>query len=355
MNFKAIEKIADAVLYEGYVLYPYRASAVKNRQRWNFGGLFPKAYSETQKGSDAWTMQTECLVERPGENGGPEPTVDIKVRFLQISIREAGRLTSPDQELPDGAEPAYEVVDSVVVDGKTIHTWQEAIERDVWMQGLSLPEIAARSVNREFSFPANRELEMHRADGRVIIRRQERIDGSVEISAESIAAGLFRLRVVIRNNTPIDNPVSATRDEAAMYAMASTHTILACRDGEFVSLMDPPEPWSELAAGCKNVGAWPVLVGDEPQRAFLLASPIILYDYPQIAPESPGDLHDGLEIDEILTLRIMSLTDEEKQEMRSLDDRTRAILERTENLPPDQLAKLHGAVRGLRQLQEGAP
>lgn len=345
MKLDPIERVADAVLYEGYVLYPYRASAVKNRQRWNFGGLFPKAYSEAQKGSDASTMQTECLI------AGERPTIDVKVRFLQISIREAGRLTSPERAVPVGVEPAFEVVDSVVVNGQTIHTWQEAIERDVYLRELSLPEIAAHGVNRAFSFPANRALEIHRGDGAVILRRQQRIDGSVEISAAVVADGLFRLHVVIRNNTPIDDPASATRDEAAMYAMASTHTLLACRDGECVSLMDPPQAWSEPAAGCKNVGAWPVLVGDEPQREFMLASPIILYDYPQIAPESAGDLCDGLEIDEILTLRIMSLTDAEKQEMRSLDDRTRAILERTENLPPDQLAKLHGAVRGLRQLQ----
>ncbi len=345
MNVAAIEKVADAVLYEGYVLYPYRASAAKNRQRWNFGGLFPKAYSDALRGSDAWSMQTECLVE------GNAPTVDIKVRFLQVTIREAGRLMSAEQESANGSEPEYTVVDSVVVDGQTIHTWQEAIERSVLLQGLSLPKIVADGVIHEFSFPADRKLEIHRSENAVVVRRQERIEGSVAISADLASNGLFRLRVIVRNNTPTENAAAATRDEAALFAMASTHTILACRDGEFVSLMDPPDPWREIAAGCKNVGAWPVLVGDEPQRDFLLASPIILYDYPQIAPESAGDLCDGLEIDEILHLRIMSLTDEEKEEMRSLDDRTRAILERTENLPADQLAKLHGAVRGLRQLQ----
>ena len=41
MNFASVEKIAAAVLYEGYILYPYRATAIKNRQRWNFGTLYP--------------------------------------------------------------------------------------------------------------------------------------------------------------------------------------------------------------------------------------------------------------------------------------------------------------------------
>ena len=80
----------------------------------------------------------------------------------------------------------------------------------------------------------------------------------------------------------------------------------------------------------------------------MLSSPIILYDYPQIAPESPGALFDGTEIDEILTLRIMTLTDEEKREMRTVDERAREILERTENMPPDQLMKIHGVLRGLK-------
>ena len=84
----------------------------------------------------------------------------------------------------------------------------------------------------------------------------------------------------------------------------------------------------------------------------MLSSPIILYDYPQIAPESAGDLFDGTEIDEILSLRIMTLTDEEKLEMCQSDDRAREMLERTETMPVEQLMKLHGVLRGLRPVKE---
>jgi hypothetical protein len=84
----------------------------------------------------------------------------------------------------------------------------------------------------------------------------------------------------------------------------------------------------------------------------LLSSPIILYDYPQIAPESPGDLFDGGEIDQLLVLNILSLTDEEKEEMHASDPRTREILERTESLSPEELMNLHGAVREFRMLRE---
>ncbi|HST20797.1 MAG TPA: hypothetical protein VLR90_06760, partial [Blastocatellia bacterium] len=134
--------------------------------------------------------------------------------------------------------------------------------------------------------------------------------------------------------------------------LVSTHTILSVREGEFVSSLDPPDEFRDAVAHCNNIGTWPVLVGDEGERGVMLSSPIILYDYPQIAPESSGDLFDGTEIDEILTLRIMTLTDEEKREMRSVDERARKILERTETLPAEQLMKMHGAVRGLRPVDK---
>jgi len=144
------------------------------------------------------------------------------------------------------------------------------------------------------------------------------------------------------------------REQALLRSLASTHTILGIQDGTFVSAVDPPESLRELAAHCQNIGTWPVLLGEEGQRDTMLSSPIILYDYPQIAPESSGDLFDGTEIDEILSLRIMTMTDDEKREMRQSDERARQILERTETLPVEQLMKLHGALRGLRPLKEDA-
>ena len=109
-----------------------------------------------------------------------------------------------------------------------------------------------------------------------------------------------------------------------------------------------------IAQECHNLRTWPVLVGNEGEYDTMLSSPIILYDYPQIAPESPGSLFDGTEIDEILTLRIMTLTDEEKEEMRQGDERAREILERTEALSPEQFMKLHGVIRSLRPVDEGS-
>ncbi len=159
---------------------------------------------------------------------------------------------------------------------------------------------------------------------------------------------IFRVTIRVQNETPIDDPAEVSRDEALLQGLASTHTVLSVRDGEFVSSIDPPAPLREMASACTNIGAWPVLVGAEGDKDTMLSAPIILYDYPQIAPESPGELFDSTEIDEILTLRIMTLTEDEKRAMSSIDHRARAVLERTSALGQDQLLGLHGTFRGLR-------
>jgi hydrogenase maturation protease len=164
---------------------------------------------------------------------------------------------------------------------------------------------------------------------------------------------LLKVQVRVNNLTPFDGHTS--RDEALAQSLVSAHVLLGVADGQFVSLLEPPENLNELASSCQNVGAWPVLVGNAGERDTMLASPIILYDYPQIAPESPGDLFDGTEIDEILALRILTMTEDEKREMRSTDDRARKMLERTESLPMEHLMKLHGTLRELRSLKEETP
>jgi hydrogenase maturation protease len=180
------------------------------------------------------------------------------------------------------------------------------------------------------------------------------LDGEILCEIEEIEAGLFRIAVEIVNRTPVPETELENQDAVLLRTLASTHTVLHTDEGQFVSLMDPPDSRRELAAACKNQGTWPVLVGDESaaDRTTMLSSPIILYDYPKIAAESPGELFDGTEIDEILTLRVMTMTDAEKEEMRQSDPRARRILERTESLPEDQLLKMHGVLRELRSFDE---
>lgn len=346
MNLERVEKIAEAVLYEGYMLYPYRASAVKNQQRWNFGVLCPRAYSEEQNGSEAWEMQTECLVEVDGKT-----QLSVKVRFLQIVDRLIGVLTPPLRELPAAGEPEFEWIDRLEVGGDVFAPWQEAREREVVVPSFD-PVVS--SVHRvvSFEFAAGREFEAIRdGDGRiagVAVRKWRRLCGRIEVGSEQCRDGVVKVTVRICNSSPHELTQGESRAEALMDSLVSVHTVMGVEGGRFVSLLDPPESLREAAAECRNVGTWPVLAGDEGERDVMLSSPIILYDYPQIAPESPGSLFDGTEIDEILSLRILTMTEEEKDEMRRSDRRAREILERTESMPSEQFMKLHGVLRGLQ-------
>jgi hydrogenase maturation protease len=348
MNQELVDKIARAVLYEGYMLYPYRPS-VKNRQRWTFGGVYPQAYSLAQGGTDACTMQTECLVR-----ASRAARLEGKVRFLHLQSRIIGLLTQPLTELPAGGEPAFRAVERLQVGDQLWQTWQEAVEREVPLDDVDLSGLAREALSREFAYPAWRKWEplsgpAGEAAG-VVVREQEAIAGTVELSAEDAGDGLIKVRLRILNRTPLERADQRSRDEALMRSLVSTHTVLGVRGGEFISLLDPPELCRQLAAGCRNEGTWPVLVGELGEKDTLLSSPIILADYPQVAPESPGDLFDATEIDEILTLRILALTDEEKRAMAAVDERARALLHRTETLTGEQLLRLHGVVRGLRPL-----
>ncbi len=355
MNLELVEKIANAVLYEGYILYPYRPSAVKNRQRFNFGALHPQAYSQAQNGTDAWTMQTQCIVQ-----GSGRAALDVKVRFLHLLARVVGvpvaNRGDNDCQSPisdSDFDSNFRQVESLEVGGRIIQTWQEATEREINLSNLDLSELIARPQRQSFNFPSSREIEtLCETDGRhvgVIARERKSIEGAIEISAERVGNGLFKVTVHILNLTTLEDEHLSVRNEALMRSFVSTHTILGARDGAIISLLDPPDECREAAAGCQNVGTYPVLLGDGESRDCMLSSPIILYDYPQIAPESAGDFFDGTEIDEMLTLRIMTLTDAEKQEMRGADEHARRMLERTESLPAEQMMKLHGAMKGTRQ------
>jgi hydrogenase maturation protease len=349
MNLATVDKIAKAVLYEGYMLYPYRPSSVKNQQRWNFGVLCPQSYSEAQKGSEAWTMQTECLVE-----ANSLTQIEIRVRFLQLVARSVGELANPVPELLPGEAPEFHLVSRLEVAGRVYQSWQEAVEREVILPVCSPEALVESPLSQSFTFPEGKEFEYLRNGedpiAGVIIREQSSLQGMLEIRSERVSNDLFKVSVRIRNRTPFAAAHQASREDALLSSLVSAHTILGVQSGKFVSLLAPPDEVSQLAASCKNEGTWPVLVGEEGQCDTVLSSPIILYDYPQIAPESAGDLFDGTEIDEILSLRIMTLTDDEKREMSQSDERARLMLERTETMPVEQLMKLHGVLRGLRPL-----
>lgn len=351
MNWTQAEKIAAAVLYEGYLLYPYRPSAIKNRQRFNFGVVYPRAYSERQNGSEPWTMHTECLVK-----GNPDAAIQVKVRCLQLLSRTVGEFSAPRNEVAFADCDSYRLVGKLVVGDKVFLPWQEAVVHEILLPVCKLPGLA-QQVTQGFRLPAAQAREEIRdAQGSLVgltIREQKNVEGIVDLCIIPRGDDLSRVAVTIRNTSEYESSAD-NRDAVLAHCMLSAHTILCLEGGRFVSLLEPPEDLSGIAAECKNVNTWPVLVGEQGSGDVMLSSPIILYDYPQIAPESPGDLFDGTEIDEILSLRIMTMTDEEKKEVREADPRGRALLERTETLPPEQLMKLHGVLRGLRPSEQKA-
>jgi hydrogenase maturation protease len=322
MNLQRADQIAKAVLYEGYMLYPYRPSSVKNRQRWNFGVLHPQQYCEVQAGSDACSMRIECLVR-----GSSVTKLETRLRFLQLQER-----TTSQCDL----------------------RWQEAVERDISIPVFTTETALFGTVTQSFEFPAETLASNEQNSTGEAVCHRYAVRGESAITVREIREGLFKVRIDVRNTIAMAN-VQPSRDDALLQSMVSTHVVMGTEGGEFISLLEPPEEFSQSAAECENAGAWPVLVGEPGQHDTLLASPIILYDYPQIAPESAGDLFDGTEIDEILSLRIMTLTDDEKREIRESDERARQILERTDSLPAEQFMKLHGAMRSLRTLKESLP
>jgi hypothetical protein len=349
MNPSPVDKIANAVLYEGYILYPYRASSRKNRQRFTFGRVYPQVYSEAQNGAEPCSMVTQCLLRmRLGT-----PTLEVRVRFLHPMARTVGLLSVAVPELPADIElDSFSFVPELRIDDKLYQTWQEAIEREVQSSHQPLDSLANQITSIPFHFLGSLAFEpIRNGQSQVvgaIIRRQHSVEGAINLAVQPVDSHVFKISVTVENHTPVSKPDLNQPEEVLMRTFASTHTILESESGDFLSLIDPPEGYAEATATCSNVGTWPVLVGDQGkgQTGTMLSSPIILYDYPQIAAESPGDFYDGTEIDEILTLRVLTMTDQEKWEMSQLDEHARQILIRSEALPEEDFWKMHGTIRG---------
>src|SRR5271156_1324487 len=317
MNFDSAEKIAAAILYEGYILYPYRPTAIKNRQRWNFGTLYPRVYAEAQRPQEPFRLIAECIAV-----GDAKASLDVRITFLQLV---------PTQNTDELTDPSL--------------AWDEAVERTSEHAGLRISDLITSPLSRTLGLGEDQSLQLE-----------------LSIGAETLQDGVCKLRLELQNTTPLPSGAGAKRDEALPLSFVSAHLLLGISGGEFVSLLDPGPAYREAVAACCNTGVFPVLVGEEPDRpgpacrgSMMFCSPIILYDYPKIAPESEGDFFDGTEMDEMLTLRVLTLTDAEKQEMRNGDPRARKILERTEGLTSDALLKAHGVIRGLREIRGGTP
>jgi len=330
------QRVADAILYEGYLLYPYRGSAGKNQSRFQFGVLMPPAYRDVDP-SEPSVSQTECLLEAPEDAG-----VTVIARFLHLQRRQV--------EVEDGAG-GFRPVPSVQVDDAEVTTWDEAAERE-HRAAVPLAALLAGGVDAAFEVPGGESVETltdraGRAAGR-LARRRASLTAVIRLRAERLPGpyGALRLRLTIENRTSQDGQLRR-REDGLRLALIAAHALIHVPGGRFLSLTDPPEWAAPYAETCVNMATWPVLAGPEECRELVLSSPIILYDHPRIAAESAGDLFDATEIDEILTLRTLALTDDERREARATDPLAAELLDRLDGLPPEMLERMHGAIRYL--------
>ncbi len=327
--------VANAVLYEGYLLYPYTASAQKNRIRWQFGVIVPEAYAAKGTGEPAEAV-TEVLLE-----AGDDAWVDVLVRFLHVEARAVEAWT--------GA--AYEPVASLAAGARTYVTFDEGVEREV---AVRVQARAGAAAGAPVAFRAEEIVEPLEASdagphGR-IVRRRWALHGAIAVECEAVPShpALRRLRVRIRNQSGV---VPGERSSALRTAFVSTHTLLHAEGARFLSVLDPPEDAAAATAALVNRHTFPVLVGDETaggqRSALILSSPIILYDFPAVAAQTGGDTFDALEIDELMMLSVRSLSDRERAEARATDPRAREIVDRAERFDASDLNRLHGALETL--------
>jgi hypothetical protein len=301
MSFERARSVARALLYEGYLLYPYRSSSLKNQQRLMFGTLYPRIYAEAER--ERYRLRAEVIAL-----GDRSTRVRVAAQFLRWIERR--------------------------VPGEPVRL--EASEHWHELEPLSLAALLDSEHRARIELPAS-----HARDGEA-----ELVAGAVlaelEVRAERGEEQAVRLRVDLSNAAAGTEPLD--RHAATRHALVSAHLLFAIDNGEFVSLLEPEPEWQALAAACKNDGVFPVLVGAPKRRDLMLASPIVVYDYPALAPESGGDYFDATEIDEILALRVRTLTDAEKVEV-ARDPHARAVLERSERLDQGAFEALHGAWR----------
>ncbi len=334
-------QVADAILYEGYLLYPYHQAAQKNQVRFQFGVLMPAGYQAVDP-SEPSSCQTECLVEC-----GNDAEVSIQVRFLQLQSRA----------VQAGSPGTWHDVASLTVAGSEYTAFDEAVEQSEHV-GAAVSALLRRDAEAEFGVNGCETADVVASDqdghyGR-LVRRREPLTGRVRLHADRVGGAYqaLRLRVSVENLT-VPPAGLGSRHDGLRHALIAAHLLIAVPGGRFLSMTDPPEWAAAEVAACQNVRAWPVLAGPAECTELMLSAPVILYDHPEIAPESAGDLYDATEIDEILTLRTMALTDAEKRQARSTDPRAADLMDRLDHLPPELLERMHGAIRYLRAVPAG--
>lgn len=321
--------VADAVLYEGYLLYPYRASAPKNQVRWQWGVLMP-ADVVARDDSERRSNRTDLVID--GRPKGLRATV----RFLQVQQRY----------VEDAAGARVERLEA----GDTTYVpWDEAREIEL------LVDVPLKGVSdSSFEVPGGSETE--ELEGGRLVRVWEPVTVGVRTAVRPVESA-FPVSVV---TIEVENRTALADDEPSRRAwlrraLVACHLLVEVEGASFVSQLDGPQWAAGLVTGCENDGLFPVLAGPSGQDGVVLSSPIILYDHPELAPQSESTFFDSLEIDELLSLRTMTLSEAEKREMRGTDPRAAALLDEVEHMPDELWDRLHGTVRYLDTMAPLAP
>jgi len=339
-ELQSARAVADAVMYEGYLLYPYRASAAKNQIRWQFGVLGPQRAAVNGVGEEP-DLVTEVLVRH-----GSTATVTIRLRFLQLQSRGVESIDAAGE---------FVSVDELQVDGQEWRTWDEAVEHEVVVAsvlvgGHELDDWFPVSVEGAVEEPTEIRDQADVLAGR-LVRRRWPLAAMVHVRTSAVTddQDASRLHIRVENVAMLAAPAKV---EALGRSFLGAHLLLTVESGEFVSLLDPPPVLLSAAQECRQHRCWPVLAGPAGTGEVLLVSPIILEDHPALADESAGALFDSTEIDEILTLRILTMTEDEKSQARATDPRAAQIIDRSEGLSEQEMARMHGALRNPHALED---
>ncbi|WP_454789690.1 hypothetical protein [Mycolicibacterium lutetiense] len=330
-NPEQVRAVADAVLYEGYLLYPYRANSRKNQSRWQFGVLGPIEAERTGLGEDS-VLSTQLLV-RPGDRAA----LSMCIRFLQLQHRGVERRRGDD---------GYEPVDELSTEAQSWLSWDEAVEQEIDFGPFPVADL---EVPKPHPFVVASGADVEDVQGGRLVRSRRQLRGELTIGAEA-DGDLLRVSMTVRNTAP---PVTDKQDAIAV-SLIGTHLIVEVTDGEFISLLEPDAPAVAAASRCRHHRCFPVLAGRPGTHDLMLVSPIILYDHPEIAEQSKGALYDSTEIDEILTLRVMTMTDDEKAQARATDVRAAAIIDRCDSMSAEAMLNLHGVLRDPHAAAESA-
>lgn len=259
--------IADAVLYEGYLLYPYRATSAKNQSRWQFGVLGPQGAEQDGIGEND-ALSADVLVESNGAT-----TVTVVVRFLQLQHRAVER---------DTGDGRFEQAGELGAGDQSWLTWDEAVEQEIPFGPFRLAELEG-SLRLPFVAPSGTEVEI--VDGGRLVRTRREVRAALTLSAEP-DDGLTRVSIDVHNITP----AVTGKDDAIATSLIGTHVLTEVQGGAFISLLEPSPQAAGAVARCRRHRCFPVLAGPADASDLMLISPIILYDHPEIAEQSDGAL-----------------------------------------------------------------